>query len=113
MRMKDDEWDEIIATNLSSVFRLSRADGIELQVLAAVVIGGVSIWGGSGTEYGAAMGAIVLATINNGLVLLGVQEFYRLIFQGAAIVAAVAVDALVQRRVQSATNRRTIMEVTS
>jgi len=89
------------------------ADGIELQVLAAVVIGGVSIWGGSGTVYGAAMGAIVLATINNGLVLLGVQEFYRLIFQGAAIVAAVAVDAVVQRRVQSATNRRAIMEVAS
>jgi rhamnose transport system permease protein len=87
------------------------AYGIEMQVLAAVVIGGVSIWGGSGSVYGAAVGAIVLATINNGLVLLGVQEFYRLLFQGIAIVAAVAVDAVVQRRIQSATNRRKIMEV--
>jgi rhamnose transport system permease protein len=87
------------------------ANGLELQVLAAVVIGGVSIWGGSGSVYGAALGAIVLATINNGLVLLGVQEFYRLLFQGVAIVAAVAVDAVVQRKVQTAANRRVIMEV--
>lgn len=87
------------------------AFGIEMQVLAAVVIGGVSIWGGSGSVYGAALGAIVLATINNGLVLLGVQEFYRLLFQGLAIVAAVAVDALVQKRVLSATSRRVILEV--
>jgi len=89
------------------------ASGIELQVLAAVVIGGVSIWGGSGSVYGAAVGAIVLATINNGLVLVGVQEFYRLLFQGAAIVAAVAVDAVVQRRVLSATSRHSIMQVAS
>lgn len=87
------------------------AFGIEMQVLAAVVIGGVSIWGGSGSVYGAALGAIVLATINNGLVLVGVQEFYRLLFQGLAIVAAVAVDALVQKRVLSTTSRRSILEV--
>lgn len=89
------------------------ASGIELSVLAAVVIGGVSIWGGSGSVYGAAIGAIVLATINNGLVLLQVQEFYRLLLQGGAIVAAVAVDAVVQKRVQSATMRRRIMRVDS
>jgi rhamnose transport system permease protein len=87
------------------------AYGIELQVLAAVVIGGVSIWGGSGTVFGAAFGAIVLATINNGLVLLQVQEYYRLLFQGAAIILAVAVDAIVRKRVESATQRRRIMEV--
>ena len=89
------------------------ASGIELQVLAAVVIGGVSIWGGSGSVYGAAIGAIVLATINNGLVLLQVQEFYRLLIQGVAIIAAVAVDAVVQRRVLGATSRRRVMEVAS
>lgn len=87
------------------------ASGIEMSVLAAVVIGGVSIWGGTGSVYGAAIGAIVLATINNGLVLLQVQEFYRLLLQGGAIVAAVAVDAVVQKRVQSATTRRRIMGV--
>lgn len=89
------------------------ASGIELQVLAAVVIGGVSIWGGSGSVYGAAIGAVVLATINNGLVMVQVQEFYRLLIQGAAIILAVAVDALVQKRALGATTRRRIMEVES
>jgi rhamnose transport system permease protein len=89
------------------------ANGYELQVLAAVVIGGVSIWGGTGSVYGAAIGAIVLATINNGLVLLQVQEFYRLLIQGVAIVLAVAVDAIVRNKVQSATSRRSITEVKS
>lgn len=89
------------------------ANGYELQVLAAVVIGGVSIWGGSGSVYGALLGAIVLSTINNGLVLLQVQEFYRLLIQGGAIVLAVGVDAIVRNRVHSATDRRRIMEVSS
>lgn len=88
-------------------------NGYELEVLAAVVIGGISIWGGSGSVYGAALGAIALATINNGLVLLRVEEFYRLIIQGAAIVAAVAVDAVVRQRVLQATQRRTASEVGS
>lgn len=86
------------------------AYNIELQVLAAVVVGGVSIWGGSGSVYGAAFGAVVLATINNGLVLLQVQEYYRLLFQGAAIVLAVGVDAIVRKRVQTATQRRRVLE---
>ncbi len=89
------------------------ASGYEMQVLAAVVIGGVSIWGGTGSVYGAVIGAIVLATINNGLVLLQVQEFYRLLIQGVAIVLAVAVDAIVRGKVESATTRRRIMEVQS
>ena len=87
------------------------ASGIELEVLAAVVIGGVSIWGGTGSVIGAAFGAIVLATIDNGLVLLGVNEFYRLLIQGVAIIAAVGVDAIIQRNVHRATSRRSIMEV--
>lgn len=89
------------------------ANGYELTVLAAVVVGGVSIWGGTGSVYGAMIGAIVLATINNGLVLLHVQEFYRLVIQGGAIVLAVGVDALVRERIHSATTRRRIMEVAS
>lgn len=87
------------------------ANGYELQVLAAAVIGGVSIWGGSGSVVGAALGAVVLATINNGLVQLQVQEFYRLLIQGVTIVLAVGVDALVQRRVTGVNRRRRIMEV--
>ena len=89
------------------------ANGIELQVLAAVVVGGVSIWGGSGSVFGAALGAIALAMINNGLVLLDVSEYYRLLFQGLAIILAVGVDAIVQNRVRTATRRRRILEVSA
>jgi len=74
------------------------ANGWELQVLAAVVIGGVSIWGGSGSVIGAALGAVALASIDNGLVLLNVQEYWRLVIQGVAIVLAVAVGGLVASR---------------
>lgn len=86
------------------------ANGYEMSVLAAVVVGGVSIWGGSGSVLGAALGAVVLATIDNGLVLLQVHEFYQLLIQGAAIVLAVGVDAIVQRRVTRVTHRRNIMQ---
>ena len=69
--------------------------GWELTSLASAVIGGVSVAGGSGTAVGAALGAVVLATIDNGLVLLRIPEFWRMFIQGAAIVAAVAIDVLI------------------
>ena len=75
------------------------AQGLELTVLAAVVIGGVSVLGGSGNVVGAAIGAVAITAIDNGLVLIGASDFARQFMQGAAIVAAVVVDAFVQRRV--------------
>ena len=75
------------------------AQGLELTVLAAVVIGGVSVLGGSGNVVGAAIGAVAITAIDNGLVLLGASDFARQFIQGAAIVVAVVVDAFVQRRV--------------
>ena len=71
------------------------ASGWELTSLAAAVIGGVSVTGGSGTVVGAALGAVVLATIDNGLVLLRVPEFWRMFIQGTAIVAAATADVLI------------------
>jgi rhamnose transport system permease protein len=76
------------------------AQGLELTALAAVVLGGVSVLGGSGTVAGAAVGALTLATIDNGLVLLGASDFTRQFIQGAAIVVAVIVDSIIQRRVR-------------
>ena len=78
------------------------ASGWELTSLAAAVIGGVSVTGGSGTVVGAALGAIVLATIDNGLVLLRVPEFWRMFIQGTAIVAAATVDVLIGRAARRA-----------
>ncbi len=82
------------------------ASGWEMSSLAAAVIGGVSVSGGSGTVVGAALGAVVLATIDNGLVLLGVPEFWRMFIQGGAIVAAVAVDAMIAAGIRRSLGRR-------
>ncbi len=72
--------------------------GIILQIVAAVVVGGVSISGGSGTVVGAALGALFLALINNALLLLVLpQELLQAIY-GAVILVAVAADALISRR---------------
>ncbi len=73
----------------------------ELTAIAACVIGGISVLGGSGNILGAAFGALTLATINNGLVQLQLPEFARLVIQGGVIVFAVMIDALVQRRARS------------
>ena len=82
------------------------ASGWEMSSLAAAVIGGISVSGGSGTVLGAALGAVALATIDNGLVLLAVPEFWRMFIQGVAIVAAVAVDALIAASIREAVTAR-------
>jgi len=74
------------------------AQGLELTALAAVVLGGVSVLGGSGSVFGAALGALTIATIENGLVLIGATEFVRQFAYGAIIVLAVITDAVVQQR---------------
>jgi rhamnose transport system permease protein len=76
--------------------------GLELAVVAAVVVGGVNIFGGSGTAYGAALGAILLGTIENALSILKLNPFWLQAIQGAVIIAAVTVDALITRRLQRA-----------
>ncbi len=78
------------------------ANGWEMSSLAAAVIGGVSVTGGSGSVIGAALGALVLATIDNGLVLLGIPEFWRMFIQGSAIVAAAAADVFIAYRIRMA-----------
>ena len=77
------------------------ANGWELQTLAAVVIGGGSLLGGTGSATGAVLGAVVIATINNGLVHVGISGYWQQFVQGAAIVAAVAFDIVVVRRAGS------------
>jgi rhamnose transport system permease protein len=76
------------------------ASGWELTSLASAVIGGVSVAGGSGTAVGAALGAVVLAAIDNGLVLLRIPEFWRMFIQGSAIVAAVTIDVLIGAQIR-------------
>lgn len=82
------------------------AQGLELTALAAVVLGGISVLGGSGNVFGAAIGALTIATIENGLVLLGASEFLREFVYGTTIVAAVIVDAVIQGRIAELLKRR-------
>ncbi|TFE36803.1 ABC transporter permease [Paraburkholderia dipogonis] len=68
--------------------------GYELDAIAAVVIGGTSLSGGRGTLFGTLVGALIIATINNGMDLMGVSSYYQQLLKGAIIVLAVAVDRL-------------------
>jgi rhamnose transport system permease protein len=68
--------------------------GLELQVIAAVVVGGTAISGGRGTLAGTLIGVVFLATIGPALVFLGTQAHWEKAIQGAIILLAVAADAL-------------------
>jgi rhamnose transport system permease protein len=74
--------------------------GIELQAVAAVVVGGVAIFGGSGTVWGAAIGAVLLVTINRVLPILGIPDFWQQALVGALILSAIALDRLLSLRRQ-------------
>jgi rhamnose transport system permease protein len=66
--------------------------GLELNVVAAAVVGGVAIAGGVGTVYGAAIGAVLLTTITSALPVLGVSPFWQRAMIGALILASIALD---------------------
>ena len=78
------------------------ATGVVLAVIAAVVVGGVNIFGGSGTVAGAALGALFLGFIANALILVGLSQFWLQAIYGVVILAAVSADALILRRIQRA-----------
>ncbi len=82
------------------------ATGAGLAIIAAAVVGGVNIFGGSGTLAGAALGALFLGFIANALILVGLSQFWLQAIYGAVILAAVGADALILRRVQRAASRR-------
>ena len=72
----------------------SVAQGIELQAIAAVIIGGVSFVGGRGMVITALVGAFIMAMITNGLNILGISSFYQQVLIGTVIIAAVWLDNL-------------------
>ena len=72
--------------------------GRELDVLAAVVLGGASLMGGVGTVFGTILGVTLLAFLQNGLLLLGVPSYWSPCFTGAVILVAVSALALERRR---------------
>lgn len=75
--------------------------GLELQVVAAVVVGGVNIFGGSGTVVGAMLGAVMIGTLEQSLFRLQISEFWRDGILGLLILLAVASDAVLLNRLRA------------
>jgi ribose transport system permease protein len=73
-------------------------DAVVLDVVSAVVVGGVSIYGGLGGPLGAVLGTVLITVIGNALNMLGVSFYITLIIKGLAILAFVALDGLLRRQ---------------
>ena len=93
-------------TGLAGVLYASRFNSVgattgsalELDVVAAAVVGGVAIFGGSGTVVGAALGAVLLTTITSSLTALRVDKFWQQAVVGVLILAAIIVDRVASLR---------------
>mgnify|MGYP001607540825 CR=1 FL=1 len=73
---------------------------MELDIIAAVVIGGGSLSGGEGSAAGSLVGALIMAVLRNGCNMLGVPKYVQEIIIGVIIVCAVLIDRLRRRRNQ-------------
>jgi rhamnose transport system permease protein len=80
--------------------------GYELQVVAAVVVGGVAIFGGSGSVVGAAIGALLLQTINSALYVLGVSPNWDQAIAGFLLILAIVLDRIISLRLTASLRRR-------
>jgi len=72
--------------------------GLELQVISACVLGGVSLTGGVGTMLGVVVGVLIMGTVNNAMNLLNLPPFYQYVASGVILLVAVLIDRLKQRR---------------
>jgi rhamnose transport system permease protein len=84
------------------------ANGLELQVIAAVVVGGVAIFGGSGSIVGAALGALLLQTINSALNVIGISSIWTEAISGLLLIAAITLDRGIQLRLGAALRKRRV-----
>ena len=75
----------------------SAGQGLELQAIAAVILGGTSIYGGQGAVWRSLAGVFLLALINNGFNILNADPFFRDLTTGLVILAAIGVSAIGQR----------------
>jgi len=95
------------AVALGGLLWMARIDGtqatmgtaMEIHVIAAVIIGGTSLFGGRGTIYGSLLGAILLSMLNNALVIAGVEFFWQLVAIGAIVIAAVTINNFRENRI--------------
>lgn len=104
-------------TAIGGLVMISRIDStqatigtsIEIHIIAAVIIGGTSLFGGRGTIYGTVLGAVLLSMMTNALVIAGVDNFWQLVIMGIVVLLAVAINNLRENRIpvfSSLTRRR-------
>jgi erythritol transport system permease protein len=90
----------IVASDLVAAHPAS-GESFELSAIAAVVLGGASLAGGRGTMEGALVGACVIGILMDGMVMIGLSEFWQMVAKGVVIVVAVMLDQA-QRRIVKA-----------
>ncbi|MFF5080465.1 ABC transporter permease [Actinoplanes sp. NPDC000266] len=84
----------------------SAGNGYELNVVAAVVVGGVAVFGGSGTVWGAGLGALLLTVISSALAVLDINQFWQQAIVGSLIILAICADRLVAVRIARSLRKR-------
>jgi ribose/xylose/arabinose/galactoside ABC-type transport system permease subunit len=109
----NDKWIKIAAFTLVGLFSAiagllniaflsnvqgTTGQGMELNAIAAVIIGGTSLRGGEGTIIGTLIGVLIMGVLNNGIILLGISPFWQMMIIGFVIIAAVAVDMWTRQR---------------
>lgn len=90
----------LVLTGRLGVALPSIGSGLELNALAAIVLGGASIFGGKGNMVGTLLGVIIIGVLNNGLNLLNVSPYWTQFIQGLVIFIALVMDAVKQKKIK-------------
>jgi ribose transport system permease protein len=84
----------LMLMSMSGTATPTAAFGAELDILTAIILGGISLSGGAGGITGTILGVLILGTMTNGLVLMGVRPYWQTVLRGVVLMIAVAVDSL-------------------
>jgi ribose transport system permease protein len=82
----------MVTSRLGGANGLQLGQSYELDAIAAVILGGTSFVGGIGSIWGTLIGALIIAVLSNGLVLIGVPDVWQYIIKGLVIIGAVLLD---------------------
>jgi ribose transport system permease protein len=84
----------ILITAQSGAGLPQAADGLQMDIIASVILGGASLFGGKGNVIGTLLGIFILSTLNNGMTLLNIPSFWQLVAKGGILLLAVALDVM-------------------